>query len=224
MKVLTNLFAGNEIRQQVLDDLTLISSPNEVIKSWAGNFILIKESSTTEGLRNPQVGAIHSILSHWTHSSEIGTVVLPTGTGKTETMLSVLISEQIEKLLVIVPTDPLRSQIANKFLTLGLLPKLGIINKSTIYPVVGTIRKSFVDTTELNDFLSRCNVVVATASIISRMTPSLLKELKNSVTTIFIDEAHHTEATSWNRLRDNFSDKRVIQFTATPFRNDNKKI
>ncbi|MFX8813153.1 hypothetical protein ABTM61_19700, partial [Acinetobacter baumannii] len=28
----------------------------------------------------------------------------------------------------------------------------------------------------------------------------------------------------WNRLRENFSSKKVIQFTATPFRNDNKKI
>jgi len=224
MKLFTTKISGNEIRQHVADEVAAFSRPSEAIQSWVDNFILVKESSTSEGLRNPQVGAIHSILSHWTHSTEIGTVVLPTGTGKTETMLSVLISEQIEKLLVIVPTDPLRSQIANKFLTLGLLRRLGIINESTIYPVVGIIKKSFVDTTELNDFLSRCNVIVATASIISRMSPPFLTELKKSITNIFIDEAHHTEATSWNRIRDNFSDKKVIQFTATPFRNDNKKI
>lgn len=224
MRLLTTKISGNEIRQQVVNESTSFNSPKEVTQSWTDNFTLVKESLTKQGLRNPQVGAIHSILSHWTHSSEIGTVVLPTGTGKTETMLSVLISEQLEKLLVIVPTDPLRSQIANKFLSLGLLPELGIVNESIIYPVVGTIKKSFVDTIVLNDFLSRCNVIVATASIISRMPANFLNDLKNCVTTIFIDEAHHTEATSWNRIRDNFSNKKVIQFTATPFRNDNKKI
>jgi superfamily II DNA or RNA helicase len=224
MKLLTTKISGNEIRQQTVDEATSLNSPNEVIQSWVDNFILVKENSTTKGLRNPQIGAIYSILSHWTHTSDVGTVVLPTGTGKTETMLSVLVSEQLEKLLVIVPTDPLRSQIANKFLTLGLLGELGIINESTILPVVGTIKKSFSDESELSQFLNSCNVIVATASIISRMTPAFVAELNNKVTHIFIDEAHHTEATSWNRLRENFSSKKVIQFTATPFRNDNKKI
>jgi superfamily II DNA or RNA helicase len=224
MSLLTTKISGNEIRQYVADEATKFSIPSEATKSWIENFKLVKESITTQGLRNPQLGAIHSISSHWTHSSEIGTVVLPTGTGKTEIMLSVLISEQIEKLLVIVPTDPLRSQISNKFLTLGLLSKLGLINKSTIYPVVGVIKKSFIDSKDLNEFLSKCNVIVATASIISRMTATLLTELTNSIDTIFIDEAHHTEATSWNLLRDNFTNKRIIQFTATPFRNDNKQI
>jgi len=68
MKVLTTKISGNEIRQQVVDEVISFSSPNEAIQSWADNFILVKENSTTEGLRNPQVGAIHSILSHWTHT------------------------------------------------------------------------------------------------------------------------------------------------------------
>jgi len=224
MKTLTTKISGNNIQQKLVDEANSINNPSEVIQTWIDNFIIVKENSNTKGLRNPQVGAIHSILSHWTYTSDVATVVLPTGTGKTETMLSVLIAEKIQKLLVIVPTDPLRSQIANKFLTLGLLKELGIIKESTIFPVVGTIRKSFSEISELNQFLNSCNVIVATASIISRMTPAFLNELNNNVTHIFIDEAHHTEATSWNSIRKNFSGKKVIQFTATPFRNDNKKI
>jgi len=41
---------------------------------------------------------------------------------------------------------------------------------------------------------------------------------------IFIDEAHHSEATTWNNFRQNLKDKKIIQFTATPFRNDNKML
>ena len=50
---------------------------------------------------------------------------MPTGTGKTETMLSILVSMNCEKLLVIVPTDALRTQLAEKFLTLGVLKPPG---------------------------------------------------------------------------------------------------
>jgi len=40
---------------------------------------------------------------------------------------------------------------------------------------------------------------------------------------IFIDEAHHAEAASWFKIRDKFKGKRILQFTATPYRNDGKR-
>jgi reverse gyrase len=43
---------------------------------------------------------------------------MPTGTGKTETMLSILVSQECRKVMVVVPTDALRSQLYLKFLTL----------------------------------------------------------------------------------------------------------
>ena len=49
------------------------------------------------------------------------TIVIPTGTGKTETMLSALAAYAREPMLVVVPSDALRSQTARKFLTFGLL-------------------------------------------------------------------------------------------------------
>lgn len=48
--------------------------------------------------------------------------------------------------------------------------------------------------------------------------------LKTHLTNIFIDESHHTEAKTWNNFRENLKDKNIIQFTATPFRNDNKML
>ncbi|MBN2776909.1 MAG: DEAD/DEAH box helicase family protein [Bacteroidales bacterium] len=224
MKLLKEYLAGNQIRQSVDDSVSDFSTPIDVLNSWINQFRIIKEEGEILGLRNPQIGAFHAILSHWTSSSETGTVVLPTGTGKTETMLSVLVSERINKLLVIVPSDPLRSQISNKFIHIGLLRRLSILTELTQNPVVGTIKKSFASETELSEFLSKCNVVVGTASIISRISSAFPIILKESFSHIFIDEAHHTEASSWNKIRLNFEGKFIIQFTATPFRNDNKKI
>lgn len=92
-------------------------------KSWLGAFQFAEEDprSAVVGLRKPQAGALHAIHAHWSTSGESATVVMPTGTGKTETMLTVLTSACCERVLVVVPTDALRSQIADKFETLGLL-------------------------------------------------------------------------------------------------------
>ena len=77
-----------------------------------------------KGLRGPQIGAVHAVHAHWTVSDAPATIVMPTGTGKTETMLSVLVSARCSRALVVVPTDALRTQIAEKFLTLGVLKEL----------------------------------------------------------------------------------------------------
>lgn len=40
----------------------------------------------------------------------------------------------------------------------------------------------------------------------------------------FIDEAHHTTAQTWTEFIQRFSNSSVLQFTATPFRNDGSKL
>ena len=67
---------------------------------------------------------------------------MPTGTGKTETMLSILVSEGCPKLLVVVPTDILRTQLADKFLTLGILkaPDCTVLRPDAKYPIVCTLQ------------------------------------------------------------------------------------
>ena len=46
-------------------------------------------SAARQGLRRPQLGAVHAVLGDWTTGRyEPATVVMPTGTGKTETMVA----------------------------------------------------------------------------------------------------------------------------------------
>ncbi|MBK9156411.1 MAG: DEAD/DEAH box helicase family protein [Chloracidobacterium sp.] len=109
----------------------------EVLESWRGTFAFVQERLDNElipqqGLREPQIGALHAIHAHWSVSTAAATIVMPTGTGKTETMLSVLISAICSKVLIVVPTDALRNQIANKFLTLGLLKTMGVVSQSAL--------------------------------------------------------------------------------------------
>jgi superfamily II DNA or RNA helicase len=202
--------------------------PVKITESWIDTFTYKEEDIDREifGLRKPQIAAIFSVLSHWRIGEDIATVVMPTGTGKTETMLSLLIAQRCSKLLVIVPSDPLRDQISKKFITLGHLQnnKFGVVSSIAKKPIVGILYENFKTTAELKVFLEQCNVVVTTMDLISAGTTELQGALASGMTNIFIDEAHHIKAPTWVNFRNLCDKNKVLQFTATPFRNDGQSM
>ncbi|MFM0096379.1 DEAD/DEAH box helicase family protein [Paraburkholderia nemoris] len=204
------------------------SNARAATDSWRGAFAFAQEDRSTGviGLRPPQAGALHAVHAHWTVSSDVASVVLPTGTGKTETMLGVLTSARCKRVIVVVPTDALRTQIANKFLTLGLLkaPSSAILSKAAHYPVVGILEHSFGSLEPLSTFFETCNVVVTTSHIAGSLPPECHARIAELCSHLFIDEAHHAEAPTWKRFKAQFTKRRVLQFTATPFRDDDKPI
>ena len=100
----------------------------QIATSWVSAFSYREEDLDRgiTGLRKPQLGALHAIHAHWTVTNRTATIVMPTGTGKTDTMLSILVTRPCERLLVVVPTDALRTQLTDKFLTLGVLTQAGL--------------------------------------------------------------------------------------------------
>ena len=199
-------------------------TPAEITSSWNNKFNFIEETPNQPGLRLPQIAALHALLSHVKVATEIATVVMPTGTGKTETMLSVLISNKIKRLLVTVPSDSLRTQIADKFKTLGLLKQFGILDKEAINPIVGILKHKFNNVQELAAFFQNCNVIVTTMDIVTGLDSECLEMVNSLCSYVFIDEAHHVEASTWDTFRKSFPPNKVVQFTATPFRNDGKRL
>lgn len=145
-------------------------SNDEVIGSWTKSFNFIEEDleTNTFGLREPQIAALYAILSHLKSKEGIvGTVVMPTGTGKTETMLSTLIAKKLEKIIIAVPSDALREQIYKKFLKLGLLKKIGIVEEKALNPKVGIWYENFKDNEELINFINSSNVIVTTMNVLT---------------------------------------------------------
>lgn len=202
----------------------------DVRSTWIEQLIYRRERRDGDGnvlesgLRSPQIGALHALLAHWTVSSSPSTVVMPTGTGKTETMLALLVADRCHRILVIVPTDPLREQIAGKFLSLGVLKAFGIVGEKASYPVVGVLKHKPKNLSEVGDLFKRCNVVVTTMSIAAGADRSIQKMMADVCSHLFIDEAHHIPAPTWRSFRRNFEEKCIVQFTATPFRKDGKHI
>ena len=204
----------------------------EIATAWNGKLAFKAElpgetgvvAPGSEGLRPPQLGALHAVGAHWSLHKKPATIVMPTGTGKTETMLAALAAFIRGSLLVVVPWDLLRSQTARKFLTFGLLRRLGVLDEKAPNPIVGVITKRPGSVADLDIFES-CNVIVATASSLSMGTAlPLAPEIARRCNTLIIDEAHHVAAVNWAEFRAAFSQRAVLQFTATPFRRDNQLV
>jgi superfamily II DNA or RNA helicase len=209
--------------------LAHLPTRDAVAASWAGRFSFKEDLPEINqvGLRLPQVGALHAISAHLSTDKELepATVVLPTGTGKTETMLATMVYRRAPCVLVIVPSRSLREQIANKFLSLGCLPDLGVALPGCKFPYVAQIKKGFQTIEEVERLSTIANVIVATPNVLQREEGSeKVDVLCGNCSHLFVDEAHHVSAKSWAAIRDRFLGRPVIQFTATPFRNDQEAL
>lgn len=202
-------------------------SPSDVLKSLKDAFHYLADNPDDGicGLRDPQLGALHSVLGYWTtHTSTPATVVMPTGTGKTETMLALFASARLPRLLVVVPSDALRDQVADKFETLGILQDFGVVAMSALRPIVGRIRHRFASECGAREFAEACNVIVTTPNSLSASPPDVQAALLAACSHLFVDEAHHVAAATWQAIRDAFAGHPVVQFTATPFREDGRHL
>lgn len=198
----------------------------DVLKSWEKGVNIVEESCIENimGLRSPQIGALCAIKSHWTLSKNCATIVMPTGTGKTETILSAIISERCKKTLIIVPSDLLKKQTNTKCLNLQVLRDIGVVNEINLNPIVTSLNITPNNIEELNIIISKSNIIISTMTLINKLSEELLLELTDNITEVIIDEAHHIPAKTWTNVKYKFLKSRILQFTATPYRNDGKKI
>lgn len=199
-----------------------------ITESWTGQFVFREEDRDStprvKGLRRPQIGALYAALAHWSVGEDPATIVMPTGTGKTETMLALLVCARLQRLMIVVPNAALREQIAEKFLTLGKLIECGCLPASARPPVVITLRHRPSSVEEVDDIFRRGNVIVATMSVAGQCSAEVQARMAELCSHLFIDEAHHIAARTWADFRQQFRSKPILQFTATPFRTDGKRI
>lgn len=233
------LAGGYELPEQFPDRVSLdwddpdpladyVVTPEAVLSSWTGVFRFNAEDPDRDlpGLRPPQIGALHAISAHFAVGTQFepATVVLPTGTGKTETMLATLVYRRLPRALVMVPSVALRSQIAGKFLSLGELPKAGVAPIEIARPRVAALTSGVRDVEEAHALLREANVIIALPNTLEACSPEARAVLIDGCSDLMVDEAHHVTASTWASVRDLFANKRVIQFTATPFRRDKDRI
>ena len=86
--------------QNKIDELGLAEYANQIPNNWKNKFQYKAEAkeiidNSDFGLRPPQLGAIHAVGVHWSINNTPATLVMPTGTGKTETMLAVQFAQRL---------------------------------------------------------------------------------------------------------------------------------
>jgi len=176
-----------------------------------------------EKLRPAQLGAIYSLLAHWSLTKDVATVVLPTGTGKTETMLVTTLVDRAKRTLVIVPTVDLKDQISEKFLSWGMLRKFSVLPPNALNPKVLVLEKTLPESFKI-ETIKRADVVISTPALLARTTEDVKEKLSDVFSHVYFGEAHHVVATEWNELKTLFKESKIVQFTATPYRNDRQPI
>ncbi|MFD2262819.1 DEAD/DEAH box helicase [Lacibacterium aquatile] len=219
---------------EALDRTERMARIAAVTKSWIDAFHLREGHSGIDGqpgqpgLRRPQIGALHAALAHATRSTDPATIVMPTGTGKTETMLALNSHQRFERLLVVVPTDALREQIAGKFETFGVLRRQKCLEDKASFPLVMRLSHIPSTPTEVDEIFDSANVIVTTMHIAGRAEAAVQEQMAARASALFIDEAHHIGTPTWHRFRSLFIDRTpplpIFQFTATPFREDGRRV
>lgn len=139
-------------------------------------------------------------------------------------MIATIVAERCKKVFILVPSDLLRTQTVKNCAGLGILKEIGVIDKRVKLPNVLCLKSAPKTKEELEGLLEAANIIVSTAKLVSRFKDEYMNIISNCCDTFIVDEAHHIEANRWNQIKEYFREKKILQFTATPFRNDGKKI
>jgi superfamily II DNA or RNA helicase len=173
------------------------------------------------GFRPGQLGALHSVLAHFSVYEEPALISLPTGYGKTAVLMALPFVLGAERVLVVEPSDALRRQTTSHFKELSTLRKLRVIEDAVPHPAV-LGQKGRPDTDEAWRNLEGFDVVVSTPQSVS---PALgLNPPPTLFDLIIFDEAHHAPAETWAAFMSHYPNAKFVFLTATPFRRDRKNI
>lgn len=201
-----------------------VLSSIKILESYSNGFIDKLENDKSNGLRIPQYGALCSIRANWTLEDSDMTIVLPTGTGKSETMIATIVSEKIHRTLIVVPNVLLRDQTFDRVKELTMLRSLGCVKETVISPNTLCLKSSKIDNEKFENLVSNSNIIITTIDLTNFLLKDHIDILKKYCDLLIIDEAHHVSSTTWKRFKQLFSKKKILQFTATPFRDDEKLV
>lgn len=131
--------------------------------------------------------------------------------------------------LLIIPTgggkSPTSAKIAEDRISLGnkilvLVPQFELFNQMIID--YSHLKPGYINDTGING-INR-NVYICMVQSLANILDILPEKFCKSITEIFIDEAHFSGASTWEKIYNHFSHCHRFGFTATPYRYDNRSL
>ena len=108
-------------------------------------------------------------------------------------MLAYTVANMCKKVFVIVPSDALRSQTFKKFKELGILKELEVIPHDIQLPIVRKV-STIHSEEEWVDIIDSSNVIITTMASAENIPNKIRLYLKEKISILFVDEAHHSKA------------------------------
>ncbi len=176
-------------------------------------------------LREPQIEAYQALYEYFKSGQKTAIIQIPVGCGKSGIAAIAPFGIAKGRVLVIAPNLTIKE---------GLFESLDVTNrqksfwrKRGILTDEAMIGGPFATTLETGN-LSVCEKSHFVVSNIHQLSTNPEKWLqlfpRDFFDMLIVDEAHHSPADSWRKVREHFEAARVINMTATPFRGDAQEI
>ena len=150
-------------------------------------------------------------------------IVLPVGCGKSGCIAIAPLALGANRALVVAPNLTITRQLVadhDPSNAQNFFSKTHVLAIDDI-PEPVELRRNVSNLGDLED----ADVVITNIQQIGSEDPDQLNQLAhNFFDLILFDEAHHNVAGSWQRLRDRFPSARIVNFSATPYRADGRRM
>ena len=181
--------------------------------------------SDEEDYRTCQRGAYWALKSHRTAQGDDPAIIsLPTGAGKTALMMLAAFEYKADRVLIIAPSDSIRTQLKHKFDTLEGLSKADALSSISSTPDVETLAERPHTESQWDEYIDTDVVVTLPNSISSKYTrddePDVAAPPEDMFDLVLVDEAHHSSSPAWEDILSGFASTPQLLLTATPFRRD----
>jgi len=176
-------------------------------------------------LREPQVEAYRALYEYFKSGQKTAIVQIPVGCGKSGIAAIAPFGIAKGRVLVVAPNLTIKE---------GLFESLDVTNRQKCFwrkrgilteeAMIGGPFGATLDTGNLS-VCEKSHFVVSNVHQLSTNPEKWLRRFPpDFFDMLIVDEAHHSPAESWRKVRKHFSAARVINMTATPFRGDAQEI
>lgn len=176
-------------------------------------------------LREPQVEAYQALYDFFRKGHQTAIVQLPVGCGKSGLAAIAPFGIAHGRVLVVAPNLTIKE---------GLFESLDVTNRQKCFwrkrsvlsdeAMIGGPFATTLDTGNISVCEKSHFVVSNVHQFATNPDKWLHKFPKDFFDLIIVDEAHHSPASSWQKVLDHFEKAKVMNMTATPFRSDAQEI
>jgi len=176
-------------------------------------------------LREPQIEAYQELYAYFKSGKKTAIIQIPVGCGKSGIAAIAPFGIAKGRVLVIAPNLTIKE---------GLFESLDVTNRQKCFwrkrailtdeAMIGGPFATTLDTGNLS-VCEKSHFVISNVQQLSTNPEKWLKLFpRDFFDLLIVDEAHHSPADSWRKVREHFDSARVINMTATPFRGDAQEI